>query len=203
MGQWHRQNTSEGATVELSDADIYDAMRHISGYIDITTEDFRLIYRLAYQHALRHIGEGLQARDLMTHPVVAVEQGTRFENVARTLADAGVKSAPVLDGARHVVGVVTEKDYLRFFNARSFIEFLAHRLSQAESLQPNGREIPVDELMSTPALTLHETDSFAMVLRTFQDHAIGSIPIVNPEGVLTGIVTRGDFVHGYHLEGIA
>jgi len=30
--------------VELSDADVYDAMSPISGYIDITTEDFRLIY---------------------------------------------------------------------------------------------------------------------------------------------------------------
>jgi len=158
---------------------------------------------LAYQHALRHIGEGLQARDLMTHPVVAVEQGTRFEDVARTLADAGVKRAPVLDKARHVVGVVTEKDYLGYFKARSFIEFLANRLKQVESIPYDWHETPVDERRSTPALTLHETDSSAMVLRTFQDHAIGSIPIVNPEGVLTGIVTRGDFVHADHLEGIA
>ena len=43
----------------LSDEDILDAMRHISGYLDISTEDFRVIYRLAWRHAV----ERLRARD--------------------------------------------------------------------------------------------------------------------------------------------
>jgi CBS-domain-containing membrane protein len=49
------QNTDE---IELSDEDILDAMQHIPGYLDISTEDFRIIYHLAWQHAL----ERLQAR---------------------------------------------------------------------------------------------------------------------------------------------
>ena len=32
---------------ELSDEDIVDAMKHIEGYLDITTEDFREVYALA------------------------------------------------------------------------------------------------------------------------------------------------------------
>lgn len=44
--------------LELSDEDILDAMQHIPGYLDISTEDFRIIYHLAWQHAL----ERLQAR---------------------------------------------------------------------------------------------------------------------------------------------
>lgn len=44
--------------IELSDEDILDAMQHIPGYLDISTEDFRIIYHLAWQHAL----ERLQAR---------------------------------------------------------------------------------------------------------------------------------------------
>lgn len=42
---------------ELSDEDILDAMRQIPGYIDISTEDFRLIYRLAWRHALQRLRE--------------------------------------------------------------------------------------------------------------------------------------------------
>lgn len=45
--------------IELSDEDILDAMQHIPGYLDISTEDFRIIYHLAWQHAL----ERLQARN--------------------------------------------------------------------------------------------------------------------------------------------
>lgn len=40
---------------ELSDADILDAMRHIPGYLDISTEDFRIIYHLAWRHAIARL----------------------------------------------------------------------------------------------------------------------------------------------------
>ena len=40
---------------ELSDEDILDAMQHMPGYIDISTEDFRLIYHLAWRHAMARL----------------------------------------------------------------------------------------------------------------------------------------------------
>lgn len=42
---------------ELTDEDILEAMRGIPGYIDISTEDFRQIYRLAWRHALQRLRE--------------------------------------------------------------------------------------------------------------------------------------------------
>jgi CBS-domain-containing membrane protein len=51
-------NAPDIGELELSDEDILDAMQHIPGYLDISTEDFRIIYHLALQHAL----ERLQAR---------------------------------------------------------------------------------------------------------------------------------------------
>ncbi len=41
-----------GHEPELTDEDIIDAMGHIPGYLDITTEDFRIIYHLAWHHAM-------------------------------------------------------------------------------------------------------------------------------------------------------
>ena len=41
--------------LELTDADILDAMAHIAGYIDISTEDFRAVYHLAWQHAVARL----------------------------------------------------------------------------------------------------------------------------------------------------
>jgi CBS-domain-containing membrane protein len=37
---------------ELTDEDIIDAMQHVPGYLDISTEDFRVIYHLAWRHAV-------------------------------------------------------------------------------------------------------------------------------------------------------
>jgi CBS-domain-containing membrane protein len=39
----------------ISDSDIYQAMEEMSGYVDITLEDFREIYRHAYQHAHKKV----------------------------------------------------------------------------------------------------------------------------------------------------
>ncbi len=40
---------------ELTDEDILDAMAHIPGYLDISTEDFRVIYHLAWRHAMERL----------------------------------------------------------------------------------------------------------------------------------------------------
>lgn len=40
---------------ELTDADIIDAMQHIPGYLDISTTDFRVIYHLAWRHAMARL----------------------------------------------------------------------------------------------------------------------------------------------------
>jgi len=41
--------------LELTDEDILDAMRHVPGYLDISTEDFRTIYHLAWHHAVARL----------------------------------------------------------------------------------------------------------------------------------------------------
>lgn len=50
--------------LELTDEDILDALAHVPGYIDISTEDFRTVYHLAWRHAvarLRASGQGGKA----------------------------------------------------------------------------------------------------------------------------------------------
>lgn len=54
----NESNAPDSGELELSDEDILDAMQHIPGYLDISTEDFRIIYHLAWQHAMAR----LQAR---------------------------------------------------------------------------------------------------------------------------------------------
>ena len=46
-------------TGDISDSDIYSAMEEMSGYVDITIEDFREVYRHAYQHAHNKVTSAL------------------------------------------------------------------------------------------------------------------------------------------------
>jgi len=58
---------------DISDDDIFKAMKDISGYLDITPGDFKEIYRFAYQHAVDRLTHSLTAREVMTTDVVFVK----------------------------------------------------------------------------------------------------------------------------------
>ncbi len=53
------ESADAGNAEDISDNDIIDAMKNMSGYIDITPEDFREIYRHAYRHAHEKVTSGL------------------------------------------------------------------------------------------------------------------------------------------------
>lgn len=78
---------------DISDSDIYEAMREMSGYIDITLEDFREIYRHAYLHAHKKVTTGISgipsspglisSRNTEEKAVVTVSSSDIFQYILR------------------------------------------------------------------------------------------------------------------------
>jgi CBS-domain-containing membrane protein len=50
--------------------------------------------------------------DVMTRDVVCAHEGTPYKELVRLLASRRVSAVPVIDGRRHVLGVVSEADLL-------------------------------------------------------------------------------------------
>ena len=73
--------------LELSDEDILDAMRRIPGYIDITTSDFREVYRLAHTHALERLFDSIRAGALMRIGSRPLRPDMRMDEAARLLVE--------------------------------------------------------------------------------------------------------------------
>ena len=63
---------------DISDEDIFQAMAEMSGYVDITPEDFKEIYTHAYEHAHIKISSKKTADQL---PVICPEQPSFFAGV--------------------------------------------------------------------------------------------------------------------------
>ncbi|CRI68041.1 hypothetical protein THIOKS1910006 [Thiocapsa sp. KS1] len=106
--------------LELSDADIIDAMREIPGYIDITTTDFRTIYHLAHAHAVERMNSRMCARNLMRSPIQPLHPTTPLYQAAGLFVRQGVKALPVVVGGGLVTGILTETDILKRLGADSF-----------------------------------------------------------------------------------
>ena len=85
---------------DISDGDIYEAMKEIPGYLDITPADLKEIYRHAFRHARERINRPVKAAAIMTRIVHHVRVDTPLKEVAELMARRRISGVPVLDAGR-------------------------------------------------------------------------------------------------------
>lgn len=182
---------------EIADEDIFAAMQEISGYLDITPGDFKEVYQLAWRHARERLLRTAQAREIMTRDVAQVKVDTPLKEVAALMARRGVSGVPVVDAADRVVGVISEKDFLKAMSAGGITSFMG---VVAQCLQEKGckalgiRQGQAADLMSAPAVTVAEETQVLEIIKLFKEKGINRVPVLDSQGRLTGIVSRGDLL---------
>jgi len=196
---WHTTG-EELPGLELNDEDILDAMRHIPGYLDISTEDFRTIYHLAHTHALERLFRRVHAAQLMLPDVRPLHPDTRLDVAAQQLVSQGRKSLPVVDENNCVTGMLAETDFLRRLQVDSFLELLLQLVTDQTRFTHRCHETQVREAMTAPAITITEQAGFREILRTFHRHEYRSVPVVDDTGHLKGLLLRKDFIRAHRLE---
>ena len=120
---------------DLTDDGVYDAMSRLPGHLDITTDDFRDLYRLAYDHALKRLAGGLKAQDLMGSTTAALSPELSLIRAAELMSAQQLKSSPVSDDKGNVVGMLSETDVLRRLGVATILELitqLAHRRTERD-----------------------------------------------------------------------
>ena len=181
--------------VNMSDADILDAMKSIPGYLDITPGDFKEIFQHAYRHAIERVAQAQSAKDVMTEKVIYATLDTSLEETAARMASNGISGIPVLDEGQIVVGVISEKDI--FFHmgekkTRSPMEIISRCLSNKECVARPMRTGFAKDIMTSPALTVFEDTSVFEIASIFAKKNINRVPVVDKNNHLVGIVARAD-----------
>ncbi len=185
--------------IELSDEDILDAMQHIPGYLDISTEDFRIIYHLAHRHALGRLFSNFSVRNLMRSGIEPLLPDMYLDQAAKSLVRSGFKSLPVVDEKGCVIGMLTENDFLRQLKVGTFLELLLGMLDDAFKFKHHCHETQVREAMTSPVVTVKIDAGFWEVIRAFRQHEGRSTPVVDNEGRLLGLLLRKDFLAAFNL----
>ncbi|MFK4266289.1 CBS domain-containing protein [Streptomyces milbemycinicus] len=134
-----------------------------------------------------------QVSDVMTRTVVAVGRDASFKEMVRTMGQWRVSAMPVLEGEGRVVGVVSEADLLPKEEFRDSDPDRFQQLRRLPDLAKAGA-VTAEELMSAPAVTVHAEATLAEAARIMAVRRVKRLPVVDSEGMLQGIVSRGDLL---------
>lgn len=186
--------------MELTDGDILDAMQHIPGYLDISTEDFRTIYHLAHHHAVGRLFGNIRAGNLMHTDVLPLHPGMYLDEAAKALVQSGYKALPVVNADGTVIGILTENDFLRRLQVNTFLELLLNMLDDSFEFQHRCHETQVHKAMTSPAITVRKDAGIGEIIRAFHRHEGRSLPVVDHDGKLLGLLLRKDFLKAYDME---
>lgn len=110
--------------------------------------------------------------------VATVRQQASLADAAAQLRDRSVGALVVSDDGRHIDGIVSERDVVRALAAHG-----------AGAL---GRTVA--SAMSATVVTCVADDSVETLMSSMTDRRIRHLPVVDGDGLLTGIVSIGDVV---------
>jgi CBS domain-containing protein len=118
----------------------------------------------------------LEAEKIMGKNVVSVTPDTSIFVAMHMLIEKEISGLPVVDGANHVVGVVTENDMLNLL--------LNTSLSEKDVVR---------NFMTESVVTFDAKDSIIDICEFFIKNHICRVPILK-DGKLVGIISRRDLI---------
>jgi len=144
-----------------------------------------------------HAGRTL--REIMLTQVVTARRETSLSELVGQLVNAVERLVVVLDGARHVVGVVTDTDVLRRLEPELRPRLLAWfgRARDDDQLLHALGGTTAAEVMSSPVITARDDESPEAALVLAVDHGLKRLPVVDENGELVGLVARRELLGAF------
>jgi len=149
----------------------------------------------------------VKVKELMKTKVVAFQPDDKIHQVAKTFKANRISGAPVIDAQRKVIGIISEADIMKLTATVPFPDidplnpfpvFSLSRYMKKVKKIPDETETLfegyVKDVMSKKPITISPDDSISDAARIMHKNDFNRIPVVDDEGKLVGIITRGDVI---------
>jgi len=136
----------------------------------VTDEEAREISRV------EELSYELRISDTMTRDVKSTTPSTRIAELLEILRVRHMSGLPVLE-KEELIGIIS-------------IEDIVHAMEQ------NDLAAPVSKHMSTRIYTVKEFEPVVKAIEKFSQYRVGRLPVLNENGKLVGIITKGDITRG-------
>jgi CBS domain-containing protein len=140
--------------------------------------------------------------EVMTSPVFSVRRDTPLQEAVTLLSSHHISGLPVVDDNGALVGELSEKDLMvreSGFDAGPYVMFLDAVIYLRNPLEWN-RQVHqvlgsiVGDVMSSQPHTCTGTTTLPQAARLLNDRRIQRLFVVNDQGSVEGVLTRGDVV---------
>ena len=129
----------------------------------------------------------MNVRDYMKSPVFTVTPDTLIDNALEMMREKHVRRLPVVENGK-LVGLVT-RNIIREATPSSPTPLTLWGLHYQLS------RMKVRDVMITDVIVVHPDDTIKEALALSEKHRIGTLPVVDENGNLVGILTSTDLVH--------
>jgi CBS domain-containing membrane protein len=168
--------------VGITGADLDDALNELGVFVDIQREDLKQIIRATEKNALRRSMGDITAGQIMSRDVQTATPHTTVKQALVLLQRHHLKTLPVLDERRQLVGIV------------SLIDLVSH--SRPGRFR---REVRLQDVMSHPVTCVHPSAHVVEMIPLLSDQGLHCLPVLNG-GELLGIVTQTDLIAALHRD---
>jgi CBS domain-containing protein len=144
-----------------------------------------------------------KVRDVMTTPVVTLGPDQKVEHAADVLAEKNIGALPVVDENGRLLGMLRDDDLIASearVHVPTFINFLGLGMAfpgEMKHLEQELKKIAgatVADVMLTDPPTVGPDDTLEDVATLMHDRGVNSVPVVDADNKVVGIVARADVV---------
>jgi CBS domain-containing membrane protein len=180
------------ATEEALDA----VLEHYNQVLDLPRDELLSLIDRTQRLAVHRKLEDTRCVDVMTRDVATVEYGTPLDEAWRLMRAQGLKTLPVVDRGRHVVGIVTLEDFLRAaaVDKPATLDARLRRLLARAPETHSDRPEVVGQIMTRKVRVTREYRTLSDLLVLFDSTGHRHIPVMGEAGKLVGMVTQSDVV---------
>ena len=144
----------------------------------------------------------MKVREIMTTDVATVRQDTSVNDIAKLMHEHDISGIPVVDDARHVVGIVTELDmivrntrlelpaFIQILDlARIPLEMPGHYRNRLRHMLGAS----AGDIMTEEVVTISPDAEMEDLAETMVKRRVNPVPVIE-NGELVGIVSRADLI---------
>lgn len=151
---------------------------------------------------------GQPVAHVMREEIVTVPRTAPVAEVVTLLLERGLRSAPVVDAAGRLVGIITDGDLLRRAGLMTRIGLQKELpADQVHALLAALRQssLTAGEIMTTPVISVRSDEPVRNAVAQMVRHDLKRLPVINEDGRLLGMVSRIDIFRmvEFHQGGVA